>query len=93
MACVLGRAYRAEATRDQAKSEAMFHKVLELAEDKKELEESDELPLFSALGYLADSARHRNDTQKLTVLLNAARRFAPNRPTTHAIERMLEARR
>ena len=93
MACVLGRAYRAETTRNQVKSEAMFHRVLELAEGKKELEEGDELPLFSALGYLADSAKHRNDTQKLTVLLNTARRFEPNHPTTHAIERMLETRR
>lgn len=93
MACVLGRAYRAETTRNQVKSEAMFHRVLELAEGKKELEEGDELPLFSALGYLADSAKHRNDTQKLTVLLKTARRFEPNHPTTHAIERMLETRR
>ena len=61
------------------------------AEGKRELEEGDELPLFSALGYLADSAKHRNDTQKLTVLLEKARRFAPNHPTSRAIERMLDA--
>ena len=93
MDCVLGRAYLAESTRDQAKSEAMFHKVFELAKGKKELDESDMLPFCSALGYLADSAKHRNDTQELAVLLNTARRFAPNHPTTHAIERMLEDRR
>ena len=93
MDCVLGRAYLAERTRDQAKSEAMFHKVFELAKGKKELDESDMLPFCSALGYLADSAKHRNDTQELAVLLNTARRFAPNHPTTHAIERMLEDRR
>ena len=93
MACVLGRAYRAETTHDQAKSEAMFHKVLDLAKGKKEMEESDRLPLCSALGYLADSAKHRNDTQELSVLLNMARRFAPNHPTTLAVERMLEDRR
>ena len=89
MACVLGRAFRAETTRDQEKSEAVFHQVLELAHGKKELEESDELPLCSALGYLADSAKHRNDTQELTVLLDAARRFVPNYPVTRTIERML----
>ena len=90
LACVLGRAYRAEATRDQAKSEAMFNTVLGLAKGKKKLEEGDELPLCSALGYLADSAKHRNDTQKLTVLLGLARRFAPNHPTTHSIKHMLK---
>ena len=90
LACVLGRAYRAEATRDQAKSEAMFNKVLELAKGKKELEDSDVIPFYSALGYLADSAKHRNDTQKLTVLLGLARRFVPNHPTTNSIEHMLK---
>lgn len=90
MACVLGRAYRAETTQDQAKSEAMFNKVLELAKGKKGLEEGDELPFYNALGYLADSAKHRNDTQKLAILLVLARRFAPNHPTTRAIERMLK---
>ncbi len=89
MACVLGRAYRAEATRDQGKSEEMFHKVLELAQGKKELEASEELPLCSALGYLANSAKNRNDRQELAFLLNAARRFAPNHPITCVIERML----
>jgi len=89
MACVLGRAYRAGATRDQEKSEEMFHKVLELARMKRELEDGDELPLCSALGYLADSAKNRNDTQELAVLLNAARRFAPHHPVTSSIERML----
>ena len=89
MACVLGRAYRAETTRDQGKSEEMFHRVLELAQGKKELEDGDELPLCSALGYLADSAKHRNDRQELAVLLDAARRFAPNHPVTRSIERML----
>ena len=89
MACVLGRSYRAEGTRDQEKSEAIFHQVLELAHGKRELEDSDELPLCSALGYLADSAKHRNDTQELTALLTAARRFVPNRPITRTIERML----
>lgn len=89
MACVLGRAYRAQATRDQGKSEEMFHKVLELAQAKKELEDGDELSLCSALGYLADSAKHRNDRQELAVLLNAARRFAPNHPVTCTIERLL----
>ena len=89
MACVLGRAYRAETTRDQGKSEEMFHRVLELAHGKKELEDGDALPLCSALGYLADSAKHRNDRQELAVLLNAARRFAPNHPVTRSIERML----
>lgn len=90
MACVLGRAYRAETTRDQEKSERMFHKVLELALGKKELADSDEFPLCSALGYLADSAKRRNDRQELAVLLNAARRFAPNHPVTRTIGRMLE---
>lgn len=89
LVCNLGRAYRAETTRNQGKSEAIFHQVLELANGKKELEDSDELPLCSALGYLADSAKHRNDTQKLTVLLDAARRFVPNYPITRTIERML----
>ena len=89
MACVLGRAYRAETTRDSEKSEEMFHKVLELARMKRELEDGDELPLCSALGYLADSAKHRNDRRELAVLLNAARRFAPNYPITSSIERML----
>ena len=89
MACVLGRAYRAETTRDQGKSEEMFHRVLELAYGKKELEDGDEPSLCSALGYLADSAKHRNDRQELAVLLNAARRFAPNHPITRSIERML----
>ena len=89
MACVLGRAYRAETTRDQGKSEEMFHRVLELAQGKKELEDGDALPLCSALGYLAGSAKHRNDRQELAVLLNAARRFAPNHPITRSIERML----
>ena len=89
MTCVLGRAYRAEATRNQDKSEEMFHKVLELARMKRELEDGDELPLCSALGYLADSAKHRNDRRELAVLLNAARRFAPNHPITSCIERML----
>jgi len=89
MACVLGRAYQAETTRNQEKSEAIFHQVLELAHGKKELEDGDELPLCSALGYLADSAKHRNDTKELTVLLNVARRFVPNYPIIHTIERML----
>ena len=89
LACVLGRAYRAETTRDQGKSEEMFHKVLELAHGKKELEDGDELPLCSSLGYLADSAKHRNDRQELAFLLNVARRFAPNHPITCSIERML----
>ena len=89
MTCVLGRAYRAEATRDLEKSEEMFHKVLELARMKRELEDGDELPLCSALGYLADSAKHRNDRRELAVLLNAARQFAPNHPITSSIERML----
>ena len=89
MTCVLGRAYRAEATRDLEKSEEMFHKVLELARMKRELEDGDELPLCSALGYLADSAKHRNDRRELAVLLNAARRFAPNHPITCTIERLL----
>ncbi len=90
MACVLGRAYRAKTTRDQERSEEMFHKVLELARMKKELEDRDEFPLCSALGYLADSAKHRNDRQELVVLLDAARRFAPNHPVARTIERMLE---
>ena len=68
----------------------MFHKVLELAGEKKELSDDDLLPLCSALGYLADSAKHRNDTQTLAVLLEVARRFAPGHPTTRAIERMLK---
>ena len=93
MACVLGRAYRAETTRDQAKSEAMFHKVIKLAERKKELEDSDMLPFCSALAYLADLAKQRNDAQKLDSLLSVARRFAPNHPATIVIEHMLEARR
>ena len=93
MACVLGRAYRAETTRDDEKSEAMFHKVLELADGRKELEENDALPLCSALGYLADTAKRRNDTQELATLLNVARRFAPDHPTTRSIERMLEPSR
>ena len=89
LVCNLGRAYRVETTRNQGKSEAIFHQVLELANGKKELEDSDELPLCSALGYLADSAKNRNDRQELAVLLNAARRFAPNHPVTRSIERML----
>ena len=90
MACVLGRAYRAETTRNQEKSEAIFHQVLELAHGKKELEDGDALPLCSALGYLADSAKLRNDTKELTVLLNVARRFVPSYPIIRTIERMLE---
>ncbi|MBO7686810.1 MAG: hypothetical protein J6V72_10525 [Kiritimatiellae bacterium] len=90
LACNLGRAYRAETTRNQEQSEAVFHQVLELAHGKKELEDSDELPLCSALGYLANSAKRRNDTQELTVLLDEARRFVPNYPITRTIERMLE---
>ena len=89
MACVLGRAYRAETTYDKEKSEAMFHRVLDLADGKRELEDNDKPPLCSALGYLADSAKHRNDRRELAVLLNAARRFAPNYPITSSIERML----
>lgn len=89
LACNLGRAYRAETTRNQEQSEAIFHQVLELAHGKKELEGSDEFPLCSALGYLADSAKRRNDTQELTVLLDEARRFVPNYPITRTIERML----
>lgn len=93
MAYTLGRSYRAEGTRDLEKSEEMFRMVVKMAEGVKELADNDYLAFFSAVGYLVDSAKQREDMRELPALLNVARRLAPNHPTTHALERMLEVKR
>ena len=90
MAFVLGRSYRAEGTRDLEKSEEMFRTVVTMADGAKELADNDYQAFFSAVGFLADSAKRRNDVRTLARLLNAARPINPNHPTTHTIERMLK---
>ena len=90
LACVLGRSYRAEGSRDQGRSAEMFRTVVELAEKKKELADNDELAFFSAVGYLADSAKRRKNVVSLMKLLNVARRINPNHPTTRYISQTLK---
>ncbi len=90
LARALGRCYRAESTRDLEKSETMFRTVVELAEKTKDLTERDHQAFFYAVGYLADSAKHRKDVAMLTKLLNAARRVDPNHPTIRSISQMLK---
>ncbi len=89
MACVLGRAYRAESTRDTEKSEAMFLKVLEMVENVDKLEDSDLLPFYSAVGFLTDSAKKRKDIPMLERLHKVAHRISPKHPTTLFIEKTL----
>ena len=89
LACNLGRAYRAETTRDSGKSEEMFRKVIKMAEKAENLENDDALAFFSAVGYLADLARHRKDGKALGALLEVARRINPNHPSIHFIEQTL----
>ena len=90
MACVLGRSYRAEGTRDLEKSEEMFHMVVKMAEGKQDLAENDNQAFFYAVGFLADSAKHRKDIATLTKLLNAACQVNPNHPTTRSISQTLK---
>ena len=90
MACALGRAYRVGAARDRGMSETMFRKVVEMAEKTKELAENDYQAFFCAVGYLADSAKHRKDVATLTKLLNAARQINPSHPTTRSISQTLK---
>ncbi len=89
MACVLGRAYRTEATRDLEKSEEMFRTVVKMAEGAQDLAENDKQAFFYAVGCLADSAKHRKDIATLTKLLNAARQINPNHPATRSISQTL----
>ena len=90
LAFVLGRSYRAEGTRDLGKSEEMFRTVVTMAEGVKELADNDYQAFFNAVGFLADSARRRNDVYTLTQLLNTASQVNHDHPTTRAIERMLQ---
>ena len=89
LACVLGRAYRAESTGDPKKSEAMFRSVVERAQKMENMEEGDATAFFNAVGYLADSAKRRKDAQGLATLLDAARRINPNHLTTIFIAQAL----
>lgn len=82
MACVLGRAYRAEPTRDPEKSTALFRSVVNLARKMEQLSGDDQLAFFNAVGYLADSAKNRKDAKELKALLEVARHINPNHPTT-----------
>lgn len=82
MACVLGRAYRAETTRDPEKSTALFRSVVNLARKMEQLSGDDQLAFFNAVGYLADSAKNRKDAKELKALLEVARHINPNHPTT-----------
>ena len=90
MACVLGRAYRTEATRDLEKSEEMFRTVVKMAEGAQDLAENDKQAFFYAVGCLADSAKHRKGIATLTKLLNAARQINPNHPATRSISQTLK---
>ena len=90
MACVLGRAYRAETTRDSEKSEEMFHRVVEMAEGTQDLAENDNQAFFYSVGCLADSAQRRKDVAALAKLLNAASRINPNHPTTRFMSQTLK---
>lgn len=91
MTCVLGRAYRADSTCDTEKSEAMFRTVLDIALKKGKLEDDDQLPFHSALGYLVDSAKRRKDAKTLSELFAIAQKFAPNHPTTLNIARIIKS--
>ena len=82
MAEDLGCSYRAENTYNLEKSEAMFRMVVEMAGKMGELPDNDYLAFFSAVGYLAVSAKDRKDVKKLLKLHEAARRISPNHPTT-----------
>ena len=90
LACVLGRSYRAEGSRDLDKVEKMFRMVVELAEKTKDLPDNDYQAFFYAVGYLADSAKRRKDVATLAKLLNMARRVNPNHPTTRFISQTLK---
>lgn len=90
MACVLGRAYRAETTRDSEKSEEMFRRVVEMAEGTQDLAENDNQAFFYSVGCLADSAQRRKDVAALAKLLNAASRINPNHPTTRFMSQTLK---
>ncbi len=90
LTCVLGRSYRADGTRDLEKSETMFRTAVKLAEKGKDLADNDYLAFFSAVGYLADSAKHRKDISALRQLLNAARQINSNHPTTRSISQTLK---
>lgn len=90
MACVLGRAYRAETTRDSEKSEEMFRRVVEMAEGTQDLAENDNQAFFYSVGCLADSAQRRKDVAALAKLLNAASRINPNHPTTRSMSQTLK---
>lgn len=90
MTCVLGRAYRAETTRNLGKSEEMFRTVVKMAVETRDLAENDKSAFFYAVGCLADSARHRKDIATLTKLLNTARQINPNHPTTRSISQTLK---
>ena len=90
MACVLGRAYRTEATRDLEKSEEMFRTVVKMAEGKQDLAENDNQAFFYSVGCLADSAQRRKDVAALAKLLNAASRINPNHPTTRSMSQTLK---
>ena len=89
LACNLGRAYRAETTRDSEKSEEMFRKVIKMAEKTENLEDDDALAFFSAVGFLADLARNRKDAKELVALLKVARSVNPNHPTTVSVAHAL----
>ena len=95
LACNLGRAYRAETTRNQEKSEAQFRSVVDMARKREQLSDDDQFAFFNAVGYLANSAKSRKDAKELTALLEASRRINPNHPTTvfvsHALNEIQSA--
>ena len=61
-----------------------------MAEGTQDLAENDNQAFFYAVGYLADSAKHRKDIATLTKLLNTARQINPNHPTTRSISQSLK---
>ena len=92
LACNLGRAYRAETTRNQEKSEAQFRSVVDMARKREQLSDDDQFAFFNAV---ANSAKSRKDAKELTALLEASRRINPNHPTTvfvsHALNEIQSA--
>jgi len=86
-ACVLGRSYRAEKTRDPIRSTAAFEKARALGKAKTRLTPQEQDSFLEALDYLAATER---TVGRLEALLVDARSVNPQHIITQTIERRLQ---
>ena len=89
LACVLGRAYRAQQTFEPVKSEAMFEEALKIGRKKNKMTEKEVSSFCVALGYLSEYAAKRKDKAMLQRLLGEANSLELNHPVVHVIETRL----